>query len=57
MIVGDEKRSKDHIPIACKDSVAILFMFDLTSRSTLNRFVISSSISFFSFSLIFIIDF
>ncbi|KAJ0267092.1 SGP1 [Hirschfeldia incana] len=33
---GDEKRSKDHIPIACKDSVAILFMFDLTSRSTLN---------------------
>lgn len=39
-IVGDEKRSKDHIPIACKDSVAILFMFDLTSRSTLNRFAI-----------------
>ncbi|EFH42322.1 GTP-binding family protein [Arabidopsis lyrata subsp. lyrata] len=34
---GDEKRSKDHIPIACKDAVAILFMFDLTSRSTLNR--------------------
>jgi Rab family protein len=33
---GDEKRSKDHIPIACKDAVAILFMFDLTSRSTLN---------------------
>ncbi|KAG2299377.1 hypothetical protein Bca4012_010950 [Brassica carinata] len=33
---GDEKSSKDHIPIACKDSVAILFMFDLTSRSTLN---------------------
>ncbi|VVB15979.1 unnamed protein product [Arabis nemorensis] len=33
---GDEKRSKVHIPIACKDSVAILFMFDLTSRSTLN---------------------
>lgn len=46
MIVGDEKRSKDHIPIACKDAVAILFMFDLTSRSTLNRFffLISSSI-------------
>lgn len=42
-IVGDEKRSKDHIPIACKDSVAILFMFDLTSRSTLNRFVFSFS--------------
>ncbi|CAN8252851.1 unnamed protein product [Cochlearia groenlandica] len=33
---GNEKWSKDHIPIACKDSVAILFMFDLTSRSTLN---------------------
>ncbi|XP_010443064.1 PREDICTED: septum-promoting GTP-binding protein 1 [Camelina sativa] len=33
---GDERRSKDHIPIACKDAVAILFMFDLTSRSTLN---------------------
>ncbi|KAL1206500.1 Ras-related protein RHN1 [Cardamine amara subsp. amara] len=33
---GDEKYSKDHIPIACKDAVAILFMFDLTSRSTLN---------------------
>jgi len=38
IVVGDEKRSKDHIPIACKDAVAILFMFDLTSRSTLNRF-------------------
>jgi Rab family protein len=36
IVVGDEKRSKDHIPIACKDAVAILFMFDLTSRSTLN---------------------
>ncbi|KAF3443698.1 hypothetical protein FNV43_RR13388 [Rhamnella rubrinervis] len=34
-VEGDMK-SKDHIPIACKDSVAILFMFDLTSRCTLN---------------------
>lgn len=34
--VGDQ-RSLDQVPIACKDAVAILFMFDLTSRSTLNR--------------------
>jgi Rab family, other len=27
----------DHIPIACKDAVAILYMFDLTSRCTLNK--------------------
>lgn len=33
---GDEK-SQDFIPTACKDSVAILFMFDLTSRRTLSR--------------------
>ncbi|KAJ4841659.1 hypothetical protein Tsubulata_010988 [Turnera subulata] len=32
-------RSLDHLPIACKDSVAILFMFDLTSRCTLNSAV------------------
>ncbi|KAG5606843.1 hypothetical protein H5410_028335 [Solanum commersonii] len=30
-----------HIPVACKDSVAMLFMFDLTSRCTLNSSVIS----------------
>ncbi|KFK39488.1 hypothetical protein AALP_AA3G250600 [Arabis alpina] len=35
---GDEK-SRDQIPIACKDSVAILFMFDLTSRCTLNSVI------------------
>ncbi|KAL9664518.1 hypothetical protein QQ045_019921 [Rhodiola kirilowii] len=35
---GDEK-SVEQIPAACKDSVAILFMFDLTSRCTLKRFV------------------
>ncbi|XWS23008.1 hypothetical protein CRYUN_Cryun29cG0084400 [Craigia yunnanensis] len=29
----------DHIPLACKDSVAILFMFDLTSRCTLNNVI------------------
>lgn len=34
--VGDPG-SHDQVPIACKDAVAILFMFDLTSRSTLNR--------------------
>ncbi|KAJ4849539.1 hypothetical protein Tsubulata_033925 [Turnera subulata] len=32
-------RSLDHLPIACKDSVAILFMFELTSRCTLNSAV------------------
>lgn len=36
--IGD-KGSQDHVPIACKDAVAILYMFDLTSRCTLNRFV------------------
>lgn len=29
---------QDHVPLACKDSVAILFMFDLTSRCTLNKY-------------------
>lgn len=33
---GDGK-SEDQLPMACKDSVAILIMFDLTSRCTLNR--------------------
>ncbi|KAH7533055.1 hypothetical protein FEM48_Zijuj04G0089300 [Ziziphus jujuba var. spinosa] len=37
-VEGDEK-SKDHIPVACKDSVAVLFMFDLTSRCTLNSVI------------------
>lgn len=36
---GDAK-ALDHLPVACKDSIAILFMFDLTSRCTLKRFVI-----------------
>nr|GEU67086.1 septum-promoting GTP-binding protein 1 [Tanacetum cinerariifolium] len=35
--VGGDKRSKDQVPLACKDAVAILFMFDLTSRCTLNN--------------------
>ncbi|KAI4982211.1 hypothetical protein ZWY2020_022703 [Hordeum vulgare] len=35
-VAGDSK-SADHVPIACKDAVAILFMFDLTSRCTLNK--------------------
>ncbi|KAL9383148.1 hypothetical protein Peur_023471 [Populus x canadensis] len=34
--VAGDSRSIDHVPIACKDAVAILFMFDLTSRCTLN---------------------
>ncbi|CAF2153634.1 hypothetical protein BRARA_A02757 [Brassica rapa] len=33
------ERSRDQIPMACKDSVAILFMFDLTSRCTLNSVI------------------
>ncbi|GAV89453.1 Miro domain-containing protein [Cephalotus follicularis] len=37
-VEGDEK-FQDHIPIACKDSVAILIMFDLTSRCTLNSVI------------------
>ncbi|KAF8090248.1 hypothetical protein N665_0482s0040 [Sinapis alba] len=35
---GAEK-SHELIPTACKDSVAILFMFDLTSRCTLNNVI------------------
>lgn len=34
-VQGDGK-SEDQLPMACKDSVAILIMFDLTSRCTLN---------------------
>lgn len=37
--VGGDNRSRDQLPIACKDAVAILFMFDLTSRCTLNSVV------------------
>ncbi|PRQ31660.1 putative small GTPase superfamily, P-loop containing nucleoside triphosphate hydrolase [Rosa chinensis] len=37
--VGGDRSSLDHVPIACKDAVAILFMFDLTSRCTLNSVV------------------
>ncbi|XP_075113073.1 septum-promoting GTP-binding protein 1 isoform X3 [Nicotiana tabacum] len=37
--VGGNHNSYDQIPIACKNSVAILFMFDLTSRSTLNNVI------------------
>lgn len=36
---GDGK-SEEQISIACKDSVAILIMFDLTSRCTLNKYVL-----------------
>ncbi|KAF9587786.1 hypothetical protein IFM89_005661 [Coptis chinensis] len=34
--VGGDHGSLDHVPMACKDAVAILIMFDLTSRCTLN---------------------
>ncbi|KAJ6423245.1 hypothetical protein OIU84_024228 [Salix udensis] len=37
--VAGDTSSLDHVPIACKDAVAILFMFDLTSRCTLNNVV------------------
>ncbi|KAH6835521.1 Ras-related small GTP-binding family protein [Perilla frutescens var. hirtella] len=37
--VGGDNRSFDQVPIACKDAVAILFMFDLTSRRTLNSII------------------
>ncbi|XWS51907.1 hypothetical protein CRYUN_Cryun11dG0022100 [Craigia yunnanensis] len=37
--VGGDSNSLDHLPIACKDAVAILFMFDLTSRCTLSNVV------------------
>ena len=37
--VAGDKRSLDQIPMACKDAVAILIMFDLTSRCTLNSVV------------------
>ncbi|KAE8654709.1 Glutamate receptor isoform 1 [Hibiscus syriacus] len=37
--VDGADKSQDHLPLACKDSVAILFMFDLTSRCTLNNII------------------
>ncbi|EXB50264.1 Septum-promoting GTP-binding protein 1 [Morus notabilis] len=37
--VGGDLTSQAHVPIACKDAVAILFMFDLTSRCTLNSVI------------------
>ncbi|XP_030462344.1 septum-promoting GTP-binding protein 1 [Syzygium oleosum] len=37
--VEGDGRPGDHVPIACKDCVAILFMFDLTSRCTLNSVI------------------
>nr|XP_010923966.1 septum-promoting GTP-binding protein 1 [Elaeis guineensis] len=35
--VGGDRQFLDHLPIACKDAAAILIMFDLTSRCTLNN--------------------
>uniref|UniRef100_A0A453BDC2 Uncharacterized protein n=1 Tax=Aegilops tauschii subsp. strangulata TaxID=200361 RepID=A0A453BDC2_AEGTS len=43
--VAGDSQSADHVPIACKDAVAILFMFDLTSRCTLNKLVLAASSS------------
>lgn len=37
-VTGDE-RFMYHMPIACKDSSAILYMFDLTNRWTLNNVI------------------
>ncbi|KAL8470019.1 hypothetical protein ACS0TY_032766 [Phlomoides rotata] len=37
--IRGDSRSLDQLPIACKDAVAILFMFDLTSRCTLNSVI------------------
>ncbi|KAL6656653.1 hypothetical protein ACP70R_004433 [Stipagrostis hirtigluma subsp. patula] len=37
--VAGDSQNVDHIPIACKDAVAILYMFDLTSRCTLNNII------------------
>ncbi|KAI8011661.1 Septum-promoting GTP-binding protein 1 [Camellia lanceoleosa] len=37
--VAGNETSQNHIPSACKDSAAMLFMFDLTSRCTLNSIV------------------
>ncbi|XP_077211024.1 ras-related small GTP-binding family protein [Tasmannia lanceolata] len=34
--VGGNPQFLDHVPLACKDASAILIMFDLTSRCTLN---------------------
>ncbi|XP_062152459.1 septum-promoting GTP-binding protein 1 isoform X2 [Alnus glutinosa] len=39
LLVGGDKKAWDHVPAACKDSVAILLMFDLTSRCTLNNVI------------------
>ncbi|KAG1368280.1 septum-promoting GTP-binding protein 1 [Cocos nucifera] len=35
--VGGDRQFLDHVPVACKDAAAILIMFDLTSRCTLNK--------------------
>ncbi|XP_062188165.1 septum-promoting GTP-binding protein 1-like [Phragmites australis] len=37
--VAGDRQFVDHVPIACKDAVAILYMFDLTSRCTLNNII------------------
>lgn len=51
-IYEGDKDCVDHVPLACKDAVAILYMFDLTSRCTLSKYEIYSIQS--DFSLFFI---
>jgi len=40
IIYAGDGKSEDQLPMACMDSVAILIMFDLTSRCTLNRYLL-----------------
>uniref|UniRef100_A0A7N0UPU1 Septum-promoting GTP-binding protein 1 n=1 Tax=Kalanchoe fedtschenkoi TaxID=63787 RepID=A0A7N0UPU1_KALFE len=37
--VAGDSRAFDQVPMACKDAVAIMFMFDLTSRCTLQSVI------------------
>ncbi|KAG8080328.1 hypothetical protein GUJ93_ZPchr0007g2992 [Zizania palustris] len=37
--VAGDSQFLDHVPIACKDAMAILYMFDLTSRCTLTNVI------------------
>lgn len=38
-VEGNDNSQNNNLPVACKDSVAMLFMFDLTSRCTLNSVI------------------
>lgn len=58
IIAGDDQ-FLDRVPAACQDAVAILVLFDLTNRSTLNKSVIFFSITatFFHLSYFGVFDF